>query len=139
MGAVRRVWRPAAGAGEPDSPASFSASRLSSIRRWRVRAAKINVSAYWGLMGVSFIYGIFHAAGPGHGKAVTSSYLLANQEMWRRLSDRKEGFGLHHNHDQVQWHQAKAGRDAAISYLLYRRQRLDRPVAVKAEMPAIPG
>jgi nickel/cobalt transporter (NicO) family protein len=49
-----------------------------------IRAAKTDGSAYWGLMGVSFIYGIFHAAGPGHGKAVISSYLLANEETWRR-------------------------------------------------------
>ena len=49
-----------------------------------IRAAKTNGSAYWGLMGISFVYGIFHAAGPGHGKAVISSYLLANEETWRR-------------------------------------------------------
>jgi nickel/cobalt transporter (NicO) family protein len=49
-----------------------------------LRAAKNNGSAYWGLIGVSFIYGVFHAAGPGHGKAVISSYLLANEETWRR-------------------------------------------------------
>jgi nickel/cobalt transporter (NicO) family protein len=49
-----------------------------------IRAAKTDGSAYWGLMGISFIYGIFHAAGPGHGKAVISSYLLANEETWRR-------------------------------------------------------
>ncbi len=49
-----------------------------------IRAAKTDGAAVWGLIGISFIYGIFHAAGPGHGKAVISSYLLANEETWRR-------------------------------------------------------
>jgi nickel/cobalt transporter (NicO) family protein len=49
-----------------------------------IRAAKDNGSALWSLMGISFVYGIFHAAGPGHGKAVISSYLFANEETWRR-------------------------------------------------------
>jgi len=49
-----------------------------------IRAAKADGSAAYTLMGISFLYGIFHAAGPGHGKAVISSYLVANDETWRR-------------------------------------------------------
>ena len=49
-----------------------------------IRAGKSDGSALWTLMGVSFLYGIFHAAGPGHGKAVISSYLVANEETWKR-------------------------------------------------------
>jgi nickel/cobalt transporter (NicO) family protein len=49
-----------------------------------IRAAKSDGSAAWSLFGLSFLYGIFHAAGPGHGKAVISSYMIANEETWRR-------------------------------------------------------
>jgi ABC-type nickel/cobalt efflux system permease component RcnA len=49
-----------------------------------IRAAKSDGSAVWTLLAISFFYGIFHAAGPGHGKAVISSYLVANEETARR-------------------------------------------------------
>src|ERR1700738_2019090 len=49
-----------------------------------IRAAKSDGAAVWTLLAISFAYGIFHAAGPGHGKAVISSYLVANQETARR-------------------------------------------------------
>jgi nickel/cobalt exporter len=49
-----------------------------------IRAAKSDGSAVWTLLAISFAYGIFHAAGPGHGKAVITSYLVANQETARR-------------------------------------------------------
>ena len=49
-----------------------------------IRAAKSDGSAAYTLLGISFLYGIFHAAGPGHGKAVISSYLVANDETWKR-------------------------------------------------------
>lgn len=35
------------------------------------------------LVGLSFAYGVFHALGPGHGKAVLASYVLANRETVR--------------------------------------------------------
>ena len=49
-----------------------------------IRAARQSGGIAYGLLGMSFTYGIFHAAGPGHGKAVISSYLFASGETWRR-------------------------------------------------------
>lgn len=41
-------------------------------------------NAFWILGGLSFLYGVFHAAGPGHGKIVISSYVLASERQLRR-------------------------------------------------------
>lgn len=41
-------------------------------------------SAAWGLILLSFLYGVFHAAGPGHGKAVLTTYLMTQPEKLRR-------------------------------------------------------
>jgi nickel/cobalt exporter len=49
-----------------------------------IRAVREDKAALFGLLGLSLLYGVFHAAGPGHGKAVISSYLIANEETWRR-------------------------------------------------------
>ena len=45
---------------------------------------KSDYNAFWLLGGLSFLYGIFHAAGPGHGKVVIGSYMLANERQVRR-------------------------------------------------------
>ncbi len=49
-----------------------------------VRAAAESPSGFWWLAGVSFAYGVFHAAGPGHGKAVVAAYMIANEQKLRR-------------------------------------------------------
>ena len=41
-------------------------------------------AAAWALVVLSFLYGVFHAAGPGHGKVVISTYLLTQESHLRR-------------------------------------------------------
>lgn len=48
------------------------------------RALRTDNSAFFVLAAASFAYGAFHAAGPGHGKAVLASYMIANETALRR-------------------------------------------------------
>ena len=54
------------------------------LMREAVRAIRADASAFWSLVGLAFAYGVFHAAGPGHGKAVLAAYLIANERALKR-------------------------------------------------------
>lgn len=47
----------------------------------RMRAIRDHSSptAFWVALGLAFLYGVLHAAGPGHGKTVVVSYFLARE------------------------------------------------------------
>lgn len=49
-----------------------------------LKAMREDPAHLWTLIGLSFAYGVFHAAGPGHGKAVISSYMIANETELKR-------------------------------------------------------
>jgi ABC-type nickel/cobalt efflux system permease component RcnA len=54
------------------------------LMRGELLALRTDPARVWMLAGLSFGYGIFHAAGPGHGKAIISSYMIANEMAARR-------------------------------------------------------
>jgi ABC-type nickel/cobalt efflux system permease component RcnA len=66
---------------------SFINSEQQSFYRLLTDALKAMRTDPWALsslVGLSFAYGVFHAAGPGHGKAVISSYMIANETELKR-------------------------------------------------------
>ncbi|AJY46046.1 nickel/cobalt transporter [Martelella endophytica] len=84
------------GTAEPSFSSSFGPLQhvLLAINRYQqqfyhaltaaLKAMKDDPMKVLGLVGLSFAYGVFHAAGPGHGKAVISSYLIANETELKR-------------------------------------------------------
>ena len=59
-------------------------SRFSLALVGAMRAARQSQYAFLGLASLSFLYGVFHAAGPGHGKAVITSYMISNERALKR-------------------------------------------------------
>jgi nickel/cobalt transporter (NicO) family protein len=49
-----------------------------------LKALRDDGAAVWALLGVGFAYGVFHAAGPGHGKAVIAAWIIADDRSLKR-------------------------------------------------------
>lgn len=63
--------------------ATFNRSIEREVRAYRQDGSLAGATV---LIGLAFLYGIFHAVGPGHGKAVVTSYFLAREAaIWRGL------------------------------------------------------
>ena len=59
-------------------------SELTHLMSAHLKALSADPHAFWGLAGLGFLYGVFHAAGPGHGKAVIASYMMASDRAVKR-------------------------------------------------------
>lgn len=72
----------------------YASGFLGMLLRWQaqfyhgltaaVRATKTSPFAFSTLIALSFAYGVLHAGGPGHGKAVVASYMLAHDKALKR-------------------------------------------------------
>ncbi len=60
---------------------AFYGKMSGALRQMKSGSA---LAATWTLMLLSFGYGVFHAAGPGHGKAVITAWLLATEHELKR-------------------------------------------------------
>ena len=96
--AAQALAQSSLGIGSGEQPIQPSAGLLGGFFTWigteqrefyrlmtdALKEMRQDGSAVWLLIGLSFLYGILHAAGPGHGKVVISSYMLANETQLRR-------------------------------------------------------
>jgi nickel/cobalt transporter (NicO) family protein len=64
-----------------DKQQAFSGTMRTALNKLKTDSS---TTAAWTLLSFGLAYGIFHAAGPGHGKVVISSWLLATENDLKR-------------------------------------------------------
>ena len=64
-----------------DKQQEFTGTMRNALNKLKTDAS---TAAAWTLLSFGFAYGVFHAAGPGHGKVVISSWLLATESDLKR-------------------------------------------------------
>ncbi|MEM8877148.1 MAG: DUF1007 family protein [Pseudomonadota bacterium] len=68
---------------------AWIAGQQSRLYRWMADTVEQVRQSPWAaltLLGISFLYGVVHAAGPGHGKVVIGAYALATRQTARRAA-----------------------------------------------------
>lgn len=86
---------------EPSPSSSWLPSRLAQMQN-TIQEAITSIkergtfSTYALFLGMSFLYGLLHAAGPGHGKALVSSYLFASQHRYTKALSMSALIGIVH-------------------------------------------
>ncbi len=83
------------------TPMSWLQSRLTPMQQNIQKAItdlkeKGTLLAYALFLGTSFLYGLLHAAGPGHGKALVSSYLFASDHRYTKALSMAALIGIVH-------------------------------------------
>lgn len=64
-----------------DTQQTMQRELANGVKRLKTENA---FAAAVGLAALSFLYGVVHAVGPGHGKTIISSYVIANEQTVRR-------------------------------------------------------
>ena len=59
----------------------------SFFRNWKTAEGSAKSTIFWGIIGVAFLYGILHAAGPGHRKTIVFSLPVTDTAGMRLLDE----------------------------------------------------
>lgn len=62
-----------------------------------------DAAAWWGMVSLGFVYGVLHAVGPGHGKAVVSTFLLTQPSGYKSALSLAVGGALLQGVSAVIW------------------------------------